>query len=78
MSNDVKECFCGGDAKYWDYNCGEGFYRECPHCEGTGVKRCACVAASVWCGLRLGPEVFEELPAGPTTEMSWDEYWGID
>jgi len=42
-------CFCGGDGKYVDYNCGESFYVSCPHCRGTGEKKCDCDKADTVC-----------------------------
>jgi hypothetical protein len=45
----MKKCFCGGDGKYIDYNCGESFYVECPHCQGTGVQKCECEKVDVVC-----------------------------
>jgi hypothetical protein len=41
-----EQCFCGGDGKYVDYNCGESFYVGCPHCLGTGQKKCDCANVS--------------------------------
>jgi hypothetical protein len=35
-------CVCGGDGKYTDYNCGAAYELTCPHCRGTGKKKCAC------------------------------------
>jgi hypothetical protein len=42
-------CFCGGSGKYVDYNCGESFYVECPHCCSTGEKKCDCEKADLVC-----------------------------
>lgn len=43
-------CFCGGDGKYTDYNCGASFLITCPHCKGTGKKLCDCFMVSLACG----------------------------
>lgn len=45
-----ESCFCGGGGTYQDYNCGEQFTVTCPHCVGTGIKRCKCATSSVKCG----------------------------
>ena len=58
--NDLPKCFCGGDGKYVDYNCGESFYVECPHCRGTGTKKCSCEKADVVCqDFGRGHEIFD-------------------
>lgn len=56
------KCFCGGDGKYVDYNCGESFYVECPHCLGSGKKKCDCGKPDLVCktygrGVEIPPEV---------------------
>lgn len=42
-------CFCGGDGKYTDYNCGAEFLVSCPHCRGTGTKKCECTKPDTVC-----------------------------
>jgi hypothetical protein len=42
-------CFCGGDGEYDDYNCGAQFSVTCPHCRGTGKKKCSCETVSLQC-----------------------------
>lgn len=42
-------CYCGGGGKYTDYNCGASFLVTCPHCCGTGTKRCACTKVTLSC-----------------------------
>lgn len=54
------KCFCGGDGKYTDWNCGGSFLRECPHCNGTGTKQCACTEVRVKCGGHMGQEIINE------------------
>jgi hypothetical protein len=53
-------CFCGGDGKYVDHNCGETFYVECPHCLGSGIKKCDCKDVSLVCKTHgRGQEIVE-------------------
>ncbi len=42
-------CFCGGAGHYIDFNCGESFEVHCPHCDGSGRKRCECGAPALRC-----------------------------
>jgi len=42
------ECFCGGDGKYTDYN-GAAYPAECPHCQGSGTKKCGCKDITLLC-----------------------------
>jgi hypothetical protein len=42
-------CFCGGDGKYTDYNCGASYLVTCPHCVGSGVRRCECEQPTLRC-----------------------------
>lgn len=42
-------CFCGGDGKYTDYNCGASYPVTCPHCAGFGKKRCTCATPELTC-----------------------------
>lgn len=55
------KCFCGGDGKYVDYNCGASFFVECPHCQGSGTKKCACKKADPVCKTYgRGSEIIEK------------------
>jgi hypothetical protein len=42
-------CFCGGHGVYTDYNCGASFEVRCPHCKGTGTKKCKCLQPVLRC-----------------------------
>lgn len=45
-------CFCGGSGRYTDYNCGAPFEVTCPHCRGSGTKKCDCSRPEIACGGR--------------------------
>jgi len=54
-------CFCGGSGKFTDYNCGASFEVMCPHCQGTGVKKCTCSEAKLRCSqFGRGHEIFDD------------------
>lgn len=42
-------CFCGGYGTYTDYNCEASYEVECPHCWGSGIKKCDCEKVSLRC-----------------------------
>lgn len=42
-------CFCGGEGKFTDRNCGESYEATCPHCCGSGVRRCECTQPTLRC-----------------------------
>lgn len=65
-------CFCGGDGKYLDYNCGESFYVECPHCQGTGTKKCDCKEVNLVCKqYGRGHEIVESSQANDEDDPHW-------
>ena len=66
-------CFCGGDGKYVDYNCGESFYVQCPHCLGTGQKKCNCTDVSLVCKkFGRGQEIAEPARERSDDDVHWN------
>lgn len=69
-------CFCGGAGKYADYNCGESFYVNCPHCQGTGTKRCDCTEVDLVCKTYgRGQEIAESRDDDERRDDEDDAHW---
>lgn len=68
-------CFCGGDGKYVDHNCGETFYVECPHCQGSGEKKCSCTEVTLVCKTYgRGQEIVDRRESGRDDD---DIHWNF-
>jgi hypothetical protein len=70
-------CFCGGDGKYVDHNCGANFFVQCPHCLGTGQKKCDCGEVSAVCKkFGRGQEIVESRGRNDDDEFDYDDpHW---
>lgn len=67
------KCFCNGHGKYTDYNCGQSFSVTCPHCQGSGTKKCSCETAGTSCEKYGRGHEIVETPTRRFSEIDDDE-----